>query len=293
MAATIACIAGEEIYRQWDAGRIKGKSLGGRNTPFGISGEVFLVEAEEQPYFLLPRYGAGILKTAPHRVNDRANLYALKDLGTEMVLAWGSGGAVTHNIAVGDLVILDDVIDMTHQRKRTFFEDSPLGFLRQFPVFCPALRRVVGGVLHDMKLVYQGAGTAAVSEGPRLETPAEVRMLAALGAEIVTHAFAPEVFLAKELQLCYAAVCYVVNYAETGSHYRPFAAGELFGGLTQQSDGDRLAAAVGAMSHIVAAVAAAPKGAAPECQCLQTMAHHVRDYSLPRDWRKWFHSGSA
>ncbi len=293
MAVTIACIAGEEVYRQWEAGRIQGRSLGGRNTPFGVSGEVFLVEADPQPYYLLPRYGAGILKTAPHKVRDRANLYALKDLGAEMVVAWGSGGAVTHNIAVGDLVILDDVIDMTHQRPRTFFEDSPLGFLRQFPVFCPSLRRVLGSVLHDMKLVYQGAGTAAVCEGPRLETPAEVRMLAALGAEIVTHAFVPEVFLARELQLCYAAVCYVVNYAETGSRHRPFAAGELFGGLTQPSDGDRLAAAVGAMSRVVAEVAAAPRQTSSECDCRQTMAHHVRDYNLPQDWRKWFTAGQG
>jgi len=288
MSASIACIAGEEVYRQWEAGRIAGRSLGGRNTPFGTSGEVFLVETDPQPYYLMPRYGAGILKTAPCKVNDRANLYALKDLGVQSVLAWGSGGAVTHNIAVGDLVILDDVIDQTHHRRRTYFEDSPLGFLRQFPVFCPWLRRVAAGVLHEMKLVYQGAGTAAVSEGPRLETPAEVRMLAAMGAEVVTHAFVPEAFLAKELQLCYAAVCYVVNYAETGSHQRPFAAGELFGGLTQQSDGDRLAAAVGAMSRIVGNVAAAAAGVPRDCQCARTMAHHIRDYSLPQDWRKWF-----
>ena len=54
--------------------------------------------------------------------------------------AWGPGGAVTHNIAVGDLVVVDDVIDQTRQRAGTFFQDSPLGFLRQFPVFCPTLR---------------------------------------------------------------------------------------------------------------------------------------------------------
>jgi 5'-methylthioadenosine phosphorylase len=291
VTANIACIAGEEVYRQWEAGRIAGRSLGGRNTPFGASGEVFLVEADPQPYYLLPRYGAGILKTAPCRVNDRANLYALKDLGVQMVLAWGSGGAVTHNIAVGDLVILDDVIDMTRCRKQTYFEDSPLGFLRQFPVFCPALRRVAAGVLHEMKLVYKGAGTAAVCEGPRLETPAEVRMLAAMGAEVVTHSFVPEAFLAKELQLCYAAICYVVNYAETGSHHRPFAAGELFGGLTQQSDGDRLAAAVGAMSRIVGSVAAAAARAPRDCECARTMAHNVREYNLPLGWREWFQQG--
>lgn len=288
MSATIACIAGEEVYRQWDAGRIEGERLGSRPTPYGPSAEIFLVAAESQPFYLVPRYGVGMCKTAPRRINDRANMYAIKDLGVQRVLAWGPGGAITHNIAVGDLVVLDDVVDQTYLREKTFFEDSPLGFLRQFPVFCPSLRSVIGDVLGSMKLVHHNTGTAAVSEGPRLETPAEIRMLAAVGAEVVTHTFVPEVFLAKELQLCYAAICYVVNYAETGSRHRPFAAGELFGGLSQESDSQRLAGAVGAMSRIVTNIAAAlPANPSVGCECAKTMQYHVRQYDLPEDWHKW------
>jgi 5'-methylthioadenosine phosphorylase len=288
MAVNVACIAGEEIHRQWDAGLIEGEKLGPRATPFGESGEIFLVQPDGAPYYLLPRYGVGRDKPAPHKINSRANLYALKDLGVECVLAWAPGGAITHNIAVGDLAILSDVIDRTHLRPGTFFEDSPLGFLRQFPVFCPGLRRVIGDVLHEMKLVYHGARIAAVSEGPRLETPAEVSMLQRMGADIVTHAFVPEVFLAKELEMCYAAVCYVVNYAETGSGRRPFAAGELFGGLTQQSDGERLAAAVGAMGQVVQQVTAAVAEAGRDCECSKTMRGNVKEYDLDGDWRTWF-----
>lgn len=291
MPVTVACIAGEAIYRQWDAGKIVGEKLGRRPTPFGPSEEVFRVEMESQSFYLVPRYGAGRSKTTPRRINYRANLYALKDLGVQCVLGWGPGGAITHNFAVGDLVILHDVIDRTYQRDKTFFEDSPLGFLRQFPVFCPALRRVLGEVLHELKLVYHGAGAAAVSEGPRMETPAEVRMLATLGAEIVTHTFVPEVFLAKELELCYAGVCYIVNYAETGSRHRPFAAGDLFGGLTQKSDTDRLAGALGAMGRIARNVAAAVAGAERSCECDKTMAANIREYNLPKDWHQWFPRG--
>ncbi len=139
-----------------------------------------------------------------------------------------------------------------------------------------------------MKLVYRATGTAAVCEGPRMETPAEVRTLGSLGAEVVTHAFAPEVFLAKELQLCYSAVCYVVNYAETGSRHRPFAAGDLFGGLMPKSEGQRLAGTVAAMSRIVGQVAAAVATAAKTCECDKTMSHNIRAYGLSDDWRKWF-----
>ncbi len=288
MGATMACIAGEEVYRQWETGGISGQRLGPRNTPFGLSAEIFLVGGTGGEVYLMPRYGADLSKTAPHRVNYRGNLYALKDLGVESILAWGSGGAVTHNIAVGDLVVLDDLIDQTYLRPKTFFEDSPLGFLRQFPVFCPTLRRAVCAVLSEMKLVHQAAGTAAVSEGPRLETPAEVRQLASLGAEVVTHSFVPEVFLARELQMCYAAICYVVNYAETGSHYKPFTPGALFGGLTIQSDGERLAGVVAAMSQIVHNVVAAVAAEGKSCECDKTMAAHIRQYHLPTDWHKWF-----
>ena len=213
MSITVACIAGEEIHRQWEEGRISGEKIGHRETPFGPSGEIYLVEGDQGGFYLLSRYETLSGKTAPCRINHRANIYALKDLGIESILSWGPGGAITHNIAIGDLVILNDLIDRTYLRNKTFFEDSPLGFLRQFPVFCPSLRRIGGEVLHDMKLVYHGAGTAAVSEGPRLETPAEVRMLTTIGAELVTHAFVPEVFLAWYLQMCHAAICYIVNYA--------------------------------------------------------------------------------
>jgi len=288
MGVNFACIAGEEVHRQWEAGGIGGQKLGPRDTPFGQSGELFCISNPQGDYYLLPRYGAGLAKTSPHRINYRANMYALKDLGVQGIIAWGSAGAITHNIAVGDLVILDDLIDQTYLRPKTFFEDSPLGFLRQFPVFCPTLRRTLAAVLGEMKLVFHRTGTAAVLEGPRMETPAEVRQLASIGAEVVTHSFVPEAFLAKELQLCYAAVCYAVNYAETGSQHRPFTPGDLFGGLTTQSDGERLAGVVGAMSQIARNVVSAAANQETVCECDKTMAGHVRQYNLPADWHKWF-----
>jgi len=288
MSATIACISGEEVYRQWDAGRIEGTRLGSRDTPFGRSGEIFHVSSDEVPYFLLVRHGNGLAKTAPSLVPDRANIYALKDLGVDCVLGWAPGGAVTHSIAVGDLVILSDLIDATCLRERTFFEENPLGYLRQFPVFCPQLRRVLAEILGEMKLVFHPGGTMVVTEGPRLETPAEIRMYSTVGAEVVSHSFVPEAFLAKELQMCYAGVCYVVNYAETGSRHRPFAGGSLFGPLSDKSDGERLAGIVGAQSRIVRQVALALSAGRGACDCAESMAANILRYNLSPDWRSWF-----
>lgn len=287
MTVTMACIAGEEIHRQWNLEHFTGKVLGQRNTPFGLSGEIFLADGD-CPFYLLPRYGQGIKKLPISRVNHRANLYALKDLGAQRVLAWAPGGAVSHAIAVGDLVVLDDVIDKTCLRPRTYFENSPLGYLRQFPVFCPALRKVSTEVLAALKLHHLATGTAAVCEGPRLETPAEVRMLASMGAQIVTHNFVPEVFLAKELELCYSAICYVVNYAETGSKHRPFVAGELFGNMAQRSDRERLNVSLASMEKIVRQVAIAAADSPPECDCSTTMTRNKGAYGLSDDWHEWF-----
>ena len=112
-------------------------------------------------------------------------------------------------------------------------------------------------------------------------------MLAGLGAELVTHLFVPEAFLARELQLCYAAVAYVVNYAETGSRHRPFAAGGLFGGLAGPSDAERVAETTRRMGDVVAAVAETLDDAGPGCDCARTMAQNVEHYDMPADWRKW------
>ncbi|MDP6545681.1 MAG: MTAP family purine nucleoside phosphorylase [Phycisphaerae bacterium] len=287
MAVTTACITGGEIHRQWETGNIRGELLGPQETPFGPSGDLFLADAEDVQYYLLARHGTGMDKTAPSRVNDRANIYALKDLGVQTVLAWASGAAITHTMAVGDIVILSDVIDRTYLRNTTFFADSPLGFLRQFPVFCPALRRIVGEVLHDIRLIYHGAGTAAINEGPRFETPAEVRALASQGAEIVTHTFSPEMFLARELQMCYVALCYVLDYAEAGSRQPPLG-GALFESMEPQAGTERLAGVVGSLGQIVANVATAARESSVTCGCDRIQSQHIEQYALADDWRQWF-----
>jgi len=288
MPATLACIAGGNVQQQWQAGRIAGEPLGARTTPFGPSGQILRVAPDEGPaYFLLARHGGGRGRPSPARVPARANLYALRDLGVDRVLAWAPGAAIQHTLAVGDLVVLGDLIDLTRQREQTFFPDRPWGYLRQFPVFCPALSATVARVLAEMKLVHHERAVAAVCEGPRLETPAEVRWLGSLGAAVVTHAFVPEVFLARELQMCYAAVCYAVQYAETGSRHHPFTGG-LFAEPSPEAEQQRLASVVAAINQIARRTAAACAAAEPACDCAAPMAEKVRAHDLPDDWHAWF-----
>jgi len=131
-------------------------------TPFGFAGPVHLYERDGFAYFFLSRHGErGYEKTAPY-VNYRANVYAAKTLGVERIIAWSGPGIISKRMRPGDLALPDDLLDFTRNRPRTFYEGRGIGFLRQFPVFCDAVRMHKGG-------------TYACTEGPRLETPAEVR----------------------------------------------------------------------------------------------------------------------
>ena len=233
-----------------------------------------------------------IASTAPDLItpwrNYRANLYALKDLGVRCVLGFGAAGAISHNYNVGDIVLVSDLIDRTTRRPTTFFENAPTGMLRQFPVFCPGLRRAMADCLDGMGCGFHQNSTLVVTEGPRLETPAEIRFLATAGAELVSHHFAPEAFLAKELELCYAGAAYVANYAETGSRYRPFSATDLFGGLAVRNEVERLNRATEMVANLVVLVSQRVLNHSAQCECNQTMRGQVEKFGLSTDWRDWF-----
>src|SRR5262249_49994939 len=159
---------------------------------------------------------------APSFVNYRANIYALKDLGVRAVVSWSETHAITHNCNIGQYVIVDDLIDETHCRPNTFFENQRLGVVRQWPVFCPSLRSALSATLAQERCKFLDHGVYVCVEGPRRETPAEARKYAAFGGDLIGMTLAPEVFLARELQMCYASLCYVASFVENGSDFRPF-----------------------------------------------------------------------
>ena len=90
MSVCVACIAGEQIHRQWQAGHWAGEKIPPHQTPFGPSNEIYVIRAKDVEYYLLPRYGSGLSKVAPSRINYRANMYALKDLGVDGNLSFFS-----------------------------------------------------------------------------------------------------------------------------------------------------------------------------------------------------------
>jgi 5'-methylthioadenosine phosphorylase len=190
-------------------------------------------------------------------------------------------------MAPGHLVCPDDLVDETRGEVYTFFPQRGLGFVRQNPVFCPELRRALSRVLPQEPFPWHPRGVYVATSGPRLETPAEIRKFKLLGGDLVGMTLAPEVFLARELELCYAALCYVVNFAE-GIKDRPYQPGVLFEGLATPEEVARVqeveSAFAGLVLRLLPELAATPRA----CPCVQLMERYRRRGDIGEDWRTWF-----
>ncbi len=162
----------------------------------------------------LPRHGSGHT-IPPHAVNYRANIWVLREAGAEKVIAVNAVGGIRADMEAGSLVIPDQIIDYTWSRKNTFFENDhdPVVHVDFTEPYCPELRRKLVAAAEPAGLkVFDGA-TYAATQGPRLETAAEIDRLERDGCHIVGMTGMPEAVLARELDLCYASVCLVVNMA--------------------------------------------------------------------------------
>ena len=210
----IAFIGGGKMYRlaRERLGTISDVLV--KETPFGCSTPILFMQHGERRFFLVPRHGEREYQVTAPFVNYRANVWALKDLGVERVIAWTGPGSLSPDLKIGDLVLPDDLIDMTRNRPATFFENKGIGILRQSPMFCPTLGGALEQVLTEMALRPRRGAIYVVSEGPRLETRAEARALRAMGGDLVGMTLAPEAFLARELEMCYHPVAYVTARAE-------------------------------------------------------------------------------
>jgi len=161
----------------------------------------------------LPRHGPEHT-VPPHRINYRANLKALQALDVRRVLAIYTVGSLHSGLPPASVVLLSDLLDFTRSRPTTFY-DGDGGVVAHVDVthpYCPALRARVLERATARGLELAPEGVYACMEGPRLETAAEIAMLARLGGDVVGMTGVPEVMLARELGMCFASVAVVVNW---------------------------------------------------------------------------------
>jgi len=181
-------------------------------TPYGLAPPVFMGEIWGKTVAFLPRHGVGHC-VPPHRVNYRANIFALHRLGVKRILATNAVGAINRSIRPGDLVVPHDLVDFTRSRGSTFYDSEPVTHVDVSQLFCPEVRSVLTGAAKRMGVRLVDRAVLVCTEGPRLETPAEIRMFGRLGCDVVGMTAMPEAVLARELEMCYATVCFVTNMA--------------------------------------------------------------------------------
>ncbi len=166
-----------------------------------------------RPVVFMQRHGQGHT-VPPHRINYRANIMALKNLGVEYGLATAAVGSLNQAMHPGDLVVIDQFIDFTRLRTLTFFdgEAGEVVHTNFTEPYSPKLREVLLETAKDKGIRVHPTGTYVCTEGPRFETPAEVRAYGMLGGDVVGMTNVPEVVLAREAGLNYALVAIVTNY---------------------------------------------------------------------------------
>jgi len=285
-AALIARSAAHETLRTAGAREVESFCA---ETPFGKSNPIHLMEAGGLSFALISRHGEKGYEVAAPWVNDRANLYALKDLGVERIVSWSSPGSLDPAIGAGSLVVPDDVLDETRAPPFSFFEGKGIGVIRMSTPFCPDLRAVFLRALEEANLDARDGGVYAGTQGPRLETRAEVRRLRAFGGTVVGMTVVPEVFLARELEMCYAAVCLVVNQAE-GIAERAYAPGVLFEGLAGREEMEKIAGMEERFPSIALALieGAAQSLEEPACHCCHALERYRARGDIGPDWRRWW-----
>lgn len=185
------------------------------NTPYGEPSSSFYTgKISGVDIVILSRHGRSH-SIPPGHVNNRANLWALKELGCTHILATTACGSLRQEIGRGHLVFPDQFIDFTRHRIVTYFDKFEDGDLKHTPMADPfdeGLRRILIQSAITLGLEFHPAGTLITIEGPRFSTRAESKMFRMWGADVINMSIAPEAILANELKIPYAVIAMSTDY---------------------------------------------------------------------------------
>jgi len=238
------------------------------DTPFGPpSSPITVVQLGGAPVALLPRHGEGHVYP-PGKVPYRANVFALKAVGVTHVLATAAVGSLREEVRPGELVVPDQIIDRTFRRDPTFFDDLAVHVEFAQP-FCPSLRKVLLGARSEAKV--HDAGTYVCMEGPQFSTRAESDLHRAWGAHLIGMTLMPEAKLAREAELCYAAVNLVTDYDCWRPHPTELGAQELL----EEIVGNLRTTTAAALVLVRAALPAVQSLAASGCPCQASLERAI------------------
>ena len=185
-------------------------------TPYGETSSALTYGriAESEEIVFLARHGYGHT-LAPHRINYRANLWALHEVGVRRIVSVATVGGIGAGCVPGSIVVPDQIVDYTHGRLNTYFEgeDQPVAHVDMTWPYGEEMRADLLEAARIGDISVRDGGTYGCTQGPRLETAAEISRMARDGCDLVGMTGMPEAALARELEMDYAALCVVSNYA--------------------------------------------------------------------------------
>lgn len=208
----LAIIGGTGLTRLADLEIIKSDRL---DTPYGSPSAEFITgELNGNAVIFLARHG-NPHTIAPHKINYRANLWGLKQLGVERIIAVAAVGGITQQMSPAHLAIPDQIIDYSYGRNHTFFDDGqhPVNHIDFTYPYNQRLRSALINTAANAVINISPIATYGCTQGPRLETAAEIKRMERDGCDVVGMTGMPEAALAKELNLDYAAIAVVANWA--------------------------------------------------------------------------------
>jgi len=205
----LAVIGGSGLYEFEDLKEVREIEV---ETPFGKpSSPITLGNLNGKLVAFLARHGVGHV-FPPSAVPYRANIYALKSLGVKRVISVSACGSLREAYAPGHIVIPHQIFDYTHNRNRSFFGKGMVAHVSVADPFCQTLSNLLEDSLNEIGANYHRGGTYITIEGPRFSTKGESSLYRQWGMDIIGMTASPEVFLAKEAEMCYTTMAHVTDY---------------------------------------------------------------------------------
>jgi 5'-methylthioadenosine phosphorylase len=207
--AAYGIIGGSGLYQMAGVEDVSWHAI---ETPFGApSDEIAIGTIDGVSVAFLSRHGRGH-KVAPHEINYRANLWALKSVGVKWLVSVSAVGSMREEIVPGDLVMVDQFIDRTRVRKSTFFEDGIVGHVSFADPVCGVLQAALTTAAAALDITHHDGGTYVCIEGPQFSTRAESLLYRSWDVSVVGMTNLPEARLAREAQIAYATIALATDY---------------------------------------------------------------------------------
>ncbi len=182
------------------------------DTPYGKTSDALMLgKIAGKKVAFMPRHGRNH-SIAPHKVNYRANVWAMKEIGCKRVISPCAAGSLQKEVKPGDIVFCDQYVNWTNGRQDTFFDKNDIQHISAAEPYCPQLRKIAISCAEELGFSIHKSGTVVVIQGPRFSTKAESAFFSKQGWQVINMTQYPEAHLVKELNMCPLNISLITDY---------------------------------------------------------------------------------